>query len=134
GDVEAIYELRNILVEGHSRDLTAGGVPKGAQVVLSTEKDPSVTDTIIMANLGYFQFKANPGYWTLSLKEGRSTQVFKIESAGTKGYGVHPGDEEPDFSLVTFEGTTLFPRLSRKPGYEDANVLAPADAKTVKER
>src|SRR5947209_5815728 len=35
-DVRATYVLRNILIEGHSRDVTIGEPPAGAQLVLGT--------------------------------------------------------------------------------------------------
>lgn len=33
-----------------------------------------------MANLGYFQLKANPGVWYLNLREGRSSDIYQISS------------------------------------------------------
>jgi UDP-glucose:glycoprotein glucosyltransferase len=123
-DVEATYELENILIEGHSRDITSGVPPRGAELVLGTEKNPHFADTIIMANLGYFQFKANPGFFNIQLESGRSQEIFNIDSAGTKGYGPHPGDDTTEIALMSFQGTTLFPRLSRKPGQEEEDVLA----------
>ncbi|KAH7129335.1 UDP-glucose:glycoprotein glucosyltransferase-domain-containing protein [Dactylonectria estremocensis] len=122
GDIDATYELEHILIEGHSRE-NKRGAPKGAQVVLSTAKDPLLEDTIIMANLGYFQFKANPGFYSIQLKEGRSTEIFEIESVGGQGYAAVPGDEGTDIALMDFQGTTLYPRLNRKPGMEEAQVL-----------
>ncbi|KAF2802028.1 uncharacterized protein BDZ99DRAFT_552384 [Mytilinidion resinicola] len=124
GDIEAIYELENILIEGHSRDVTNGVPPRGAELVLGTQKNPHFADTIIMANLGYFQFKANPGFFKIQLKAGRSQEIFKIDSAGTRGYGPQPGDDTTEIALMSFQGTTLFPRLSRKPGQEAEDVLA----------
>lgn len=35
-------------------------------------------DTIVMANLGYFQLKANPGAMILRLREGRSSDIYNI--------------------------------------------------------
>jgi len=122
-DVDAIYELENILIEGHSRDVTVGPPPRGVQLYLGTEKDPQSADTIIMANLGYFQFKANPGYWKLQLQPGRSQQIFNIDSAGQAGYNPQPGDESTDITLMSFQGKTLYPRFSRKPGQEAEDVL-----------
>ncbi|KAJ9665182.1 killer toxin resistant protein [Coniosporium apollinis] len=124
-DIDATYELENILIEGHSRDITQGIPPRGTQLVLGTEKDPHFADTIIMANLGYFQFKANPGFYKLGLQAGRSTEIFTIDSAGTKGYNAQPGDETTEIALMSFQGVTLYPRLSRKPGKEDEDVLEP---------
>ena len=37
-------------------------------------------DTIVMANLGYFQLKANPGVWYLNLREGKSRDIYQISS------------------------------------------------------
>ncbi|KAF2876682.1 UDP-glucose:glyco protein glucosyltransferas-like protein [Massariosphaeria phaeospora] len=123
-DIDATYGLESILIEGHSRDVTnSGQPPRGAEVVLSTEKEPHFADTIIMANLGYFQFKANPGFYNIQLKNGRSHEVFNIDSAGTKGWAPQPNDETSEIVLMSFQGTTLFPRLSRKPGQEEADVL-----------
>ncbi|KAF5002196.1 hypothetical protein FDECE_10687 [Fusarium decemcellulare] len=126
GDVDATYELENILIEGHSRD-GKRGAPRGAQLALATEKDPLVTDTIVMANLGYFQFKANPGFYNIQLKEGRSADIFTIESVGAQGYEAVPGDEGTDIALMDFKGTTLYPRLKRKPGMEEVDVLESPD-------
>ena len=122
-NVDAIYELEHILIEGHSRDTTNGLPPRGVQLLLGTEKDSHFADTIIMANLGYFQFKANPGYWSLRLQPGRSTQIFTIDSAGQEGYSPQPGDASTDIALLSFQGKTLYPRLSRNYGQETEDVL-----------
>lgn len=124
GNIEAIYELEHILIEGHSRDVTNSVAPRGAELVLGTEKSPHFADTIIMANLGYFQFKANPGFFKIQLKNGRSQEIYKIDTAGTQGYGAQSGDDATGIALMSFQGTTLFPRLSRKPGQEQEDVLA----------
>ncbi|KAI0165086.1 UDP-glucose:glycoprotein glucosyltransferase [Hypoxylon sp. FL1284] len=121
-DVDAVYELEHILIEGHSREKTSSP-PRGVQLLLSTERDPHFDDTIIMANLGYFQFKANPGYYNINLKEGRSSEIFDIISVGAKGYNAVPGDEGTEAALMGFQGTTLYPRLKRKAGMELEDVL-----------
>ena len=129
-NVDAIYELEHILIEGHSRDVTVGPPPRGVQLYLGTEKDPHFADTIIMANLGYFQFKANPGYWKLQLQPGRSSQIFTIDSAGQSGYNPQPGDSSTDITLMSFQGKTLYPRLSRNPGMETEDVLEESTSPT----
>ncbi|KAK4664524.1 killer toxin resistant protein [Podospora pseudopauciseta] len=125
--VEAIYELENILIEGHSREMPSGAPPKGAQLVLGTESNPHIADTIIMANLGFFQFKANPGVYNLKLKEGRSSDIFTMVSVGAQGWAPAPGDENAEVTLMDFQGTTLYPRLTRNPGMEGEDVLEPTD-------
>lgn len=122
-DINAVYELEHILIEGHSRDVTTGSAPRGVQLLLGTEKDPHFADTLIMANLGYFQFKANPGHWNIRLQAGRSQQIYNIDSVGSQGYAPQPGDKTTEIALMSFQGKTLFPRLSRKPGQESEDVL-----------
>lgn len=122
-NVDAIYALEHILIEGHSRDVTTKTPPRGVQLILGTEDNPYFADTIIMANLGYFQFKAQPGLWQISLKPGRSEKLFNIDSVGGLGYHPQAGDENNEATLLSFQGLTLFPRLSRKPGYETEDVL-----------
>jgi UDP-glucose:glycoprotein glucosyltransferase len=124
GNVDATYELQNILIEGHSREKPGSQPPSGAQLVLGTEANKHFADTIIMDNLGFFQFKANPGYYNIQLQEGRSTEIFTIESVGPNGMAETPGDEGTDATLMDFQGTTLYPRLVRNPGMEDADILA----------
>ncbi|KAH8668454.1 UDP-glucose:glycoprotein glucosyltransferase-domain-containing protein [Xylariales sp. PMI_506] len=126
-DVEATYELEHILIEGHSRD-AHGTPPRGAQLVLSTESDPHFADTLIMSNLGYFQFKANPGFYSIKLKDGRSSDIFTISSLGAKGFNPVHGDEGSEIALMDFQGTTLYPRINRKPGMETADVLQESDS------
>ncbi|KAI1100428.1 UDP-glucose:glycoprotein glucosyltransferase [Jackrogersella minutella] len=121
-DIDAVYELEHILIEGHSRE-TTGSPPRGVQLLLGSERDAHFDDTIIMANLGYFQFKANPGYYNIHLKEGRSSEIFNIISVGAKGYNAVPGDEGTEVALMGFQGTTLYPRLERKSGMELEDVL-----------
>ncbi|KAJ0317552.1 hypothetical protein COL5a_011120 [Colletotrichum fioriniae] len=130
-NVHASYELESILIEGHSREGGQSQPPRGAQVVLGTEKEPHFADTLIMANLGYFQFKANPGFYNIKLKEGRSTEIYTIDSIGAKGWAPVPGDEGTEVVLMDFQGTTLYPRLSRKPGQGESDVLAEPEDNSI---
>ena len=120
GDVTVSYELENILIEGHSHDNTNNQAPRGAQLVLGTERDPHAADTIIMANLGYFQFKAHPGHYKISLQDGRSSDIFQIDSLQNSGK-----DTSTHVALMSFQGVTLYPQLSRKAGQETEDVLEP---------
>lgn len=126
-DVTAVYELEHILIEGHARS-TDSSAPRGVQLVLGTDSNPRVADTIIMANLGYLQFKANPGIYDITLEKGRSSEIFHIESTGGRGFAPVPGDETTEVALLDFLGTTLYPRLRRNPGKEDLDVLEESNA------
>ncbi|XP_066537014.1 UDP-glucose:glycoprotein glucosyltransferase 1 isoform X2 [Hoplias malabaricus] len=85
--VAAEYELEYLLLEGHCFDVSTGQPPRGLQFTLGTTSDPVIVDTIVMANLGYFQLKANPGAWILRLRKGRSDDIYKIYS--------HDGTDSP---------------------------------------
>ncbi|KAG0163854.1 hypothetical protein DFQ28_011083 [Apophysomyces sp. BC1034] len=121
--VSAVYELERILIEGHCVDSATQGAPRGLQFVLGTESNPATTDTIVMANLGYFQLKASPGVWELALREGRSSQVYHIESVGTEGKW-EKENQKKVLALTSFEGLTVFPQVKKNAGMEDEDVLA----------
>ena len=50
----------------------------GLEFVLGSAGQPELFDTIVMANLGYFQLKAGPGAWVLRLREGRSRDTYSV--------------------------------------------------------
>lgn len=72
------FELEYLLLEGHAWDTALGTPPRGLQLVLGTRDRPETMDTIVMANLGYFQLKANPGAWIMRLRPGRSDDIYEI--------------------------------------------------------
>lgn len=76
--VWAEFELEHLLLEGHCFDISNGSPPRGLQFVLGTQNQPALFDTIVMANLGYFQLKASPGAWNLRLRHGRSADIYII--------------------------------------------------------
>ncbi|XP_050308475.1 UDP-glucose:glycoprotein glucosyltransferase isoform X2 [Anthonomus grandis grandis] len=86
-NVHSEYELEYLLLEGHCFEQTTGSPPRGLQITLGTENRPVIVDTIVMANLGYFQLKANPGAWLLRLRQGRSADIYDIVS--------HDGTDTP---------------------------------------
>lgn len=75
--------------------------------------------TIVMANLGYFQLKGNPGPWRLGIRPGRSSEIYSFESIGATGLSSDDVRKTGDSIFVsTLEGLTLYPRLRRNPGKE----------------
>ncbi|KRY68048.1 UDP-glucose:glycoprotein glucosyltransferase 1 [Trichinella pseudospiralis] len=80
GDVMAKFQLEYILLEGRCFDERSGSPPRGLQFTLGTFQEPFMFDTIVMANLGYFQLKANPGAWMLALREGKSAEIYEVKS------------------------------------------------------
>ena len=64
---------------GQCFDATTDQPTPGLEYVLGTASQPEMFDTIVMANLGYFQLKASPGAWTLRLREGKSADIYTIQ-------------------------------------------------------
>lgn len=135
--VEAVYKLRNILVEGHARDAVSTAPPRGLQFILGTRAFPAMVDTITMANFGYFQLQANPGVWKLRLREGRSRDIYEILNVGTnfralfQSSNVVSDDNMVDESVGAlvvvdgFDGVTVFVRARKKTGKQSEELLAP---------
>uniref|UniRef100_A0A0N4ZS70 UDP-glucose:glycoprotein glucosyltransferase n=1 Tax=Parastrongyloides trichosuri TaxID=131310 RepID=A0A0N4ZS70_PARTI len=120
-DIIAQFELRNILLEGHCFDDVTGSPPRGLQFDLSTKVKKSMYDTIVMANLGYFQLKSNPGIWDLSLREGKSKDIYDIVE--------HINTEKQDGEVVkvivnSLLGKVIKIKVSKKANKLDEHLLA----------
>ncbi|KAJ8270389.1 hypothetical protein GJAV_G00113890, partial [Gymnothorax javanicus] len=122
GGVAAEYELEYLLLEGHCFDVTTGQPPRGLQFTLGTPSDPVIVDTIVMANLGYFQLKANPGAWILRLRKGRSDDIYKIYS--------HEGTDSPSDAdnlivvLNNFKSKIIKVKVQKKPDKINEELLS----------
>ncbi|XP_049338457.1 UDP-glucose:glycoprotein glucosyltransferase 1 isoform X2 [Astyanax mexicanus] len=120
--VAAEYELEYLLLEGHCFDVSTGQPPRGLQFTLGTAADPVIVDTIVMANLGYFQLKANPGAWILRLRKGRSDDIYKIYS--------HDGTDSPaeaeDLIVVlnNFKSKIIKVKVQKKPDKMNEELLS----------
>jgi UDP-glucose:glycoprotein glucosyltransferase len=126
--INALLELESIILEGHSRDMPSQAPPRGLQLELSngSNKDKSniTVDTIVMANLGYWQLKANPGIWQLAIRPGKSSEVFDLESIGSDGMNSPDIRETGNLiAVTTLEGSTLYPRFRRNKGFETVELL-----------
>lgn len=120
--VAAEYELEHLLLEGHCFDVTTGQPPRGLQFTLGTASEPVIVDTIVMANLGYFQLKANPGAWILKMRKGRSDEIYKIYS--------HDGTDSPADSddiivvLNNFKSRIIKVKVQKKPDKFNEELLS----------
>jgi UDP-glucose:glycoprotein glucosyltransferase len=120
--VEATFELSNIIVEGHAREKVTNTPPRGLQLELSDGFH--ATNTLVMANLGYHQLQANPGLWTFSIREGRSSEVFTLDSMeGVSSAGPSVDGKAWQVLVTSFEGVTVFPKFTRKAGMEGVDLL-----------
>ncbi|KAL9537626.1 hypothetical protein MBANPS3_011610 [Mucor bainieri] len=133
--VSAVYELENILLEGHCLDSNSKSPPRGLEFEIATPSNHSHRDTLVMANLGYFQLKALPGVWNLGLREGRSSAIYSIEDIGTEGkwnWDASKQNKKAEhgsgvLALTSFEGITVMPLVHKNPGMESEDVLESAD-------
>lgn len=64
-----------------------------------------------MANLGYFQLKAEPGVWKLGLRDGPSKDIFSLE-----------GQNKP-VVVQSFQSVVVKVKVKRNPGKETASLL-----------
>ncbi|TRY97085.1 hypothetical protein DNTS_027277 [Danionella cerebrum] len=122
GVVNAVYELEYLLLEGHCFDVSTGQPPRGLQFTLGMRQEPLMHDTIVMANLGYFQLKANPGAWILRLREGRSEDIYQIQA--------HDGTDSPADSddiivvLNSFHSNIIKVKVQKKPDKLNQDLLS----------
>ncbi|THV04765.1 glycosyltransferase family 24 protein [Dendrothele bispora CBS 962.96] len=125
--LDANFELDYLVIEGHARESKTSSPPRGLQLELVSSSTP-FDDTQVVANLGYFQFKATPGVFHLQIREGRGKEIFTMESVGNEGWN-SPTVETigNEITLTSFEGLTLYPRLRRRPGMEMEDVLDDID-------
>ncbi|EFP90682.2 uncharacterized protein PGTG_16708 [Puccinia graminis f. sp. tritici CRL 75-36-700-3] len=121
--VEAIFQLEHIILAGHAREVPSDIPPRGLQIVLSDLLRNQEVDTIIMANLGYFQFKSAPGIHRLSIRPGRSLELYQFEKTDSSADG---NDESHQLlSLTTFNGLTIYPRVRKRPDKIGENLIQP---------
>ncbi|KAK0458728.1 UDP-glucose:glycoprotein glucosyltransferase-domain-containing protein, partial [Desarmillaria tabescens] len=122
--VDVVFDLDYIVVEGHARETVTGAPPRGVQLELRSGDNTAVDDTLITANLGYFQFKTKPGVFKLEIREGRGRDIFTIDSVGNEGWDSPSVDAVGnEITVTSFEGLTLYPRFNRVPGMETVDVL-----------
>ncbi|XP_076324138.1 UDP-glucose-glycoprotein glucosyltransferase isoform X3 [Tachypleus tridentatus] len=112
--VYAEFELEHLLLEGHCFEQSSGNPPRGLQFTLGTNSTPVMVDTIVMANLGYFQLKAEPGAWLLRLRQGRSSDIYEIVSH--EGTDSPPGSKDVAVIISNFRSHVIKVRVNKKSG------------------
>ncbi|XP_074155473.1 UDP-glucose:glycoprotein glucosyltransferase 2 isoform X1 [Sminthopsis crassicaudata] len=125
GTVRAEYELEYLLLEGQCFDETTRQPPRGLQFTLGMKKNPVMVDTIVMANLGYFQLKANPGAWILRLRQGKSEDIYQISRH--EGTDSPPDVDDVIVVLSNFKSKILKVQVQKKPDKIDEDILTDKD-------
>ncbi|XP_047366597.1 UDP-glucose:glycoprotein glucosyltransferase isoform X4 [Vespa velutina] len=120
--VHSEFELEHLLLEGHCFEAVMGNPPRGLQITLGTEKQPVMVDTIVMANLGYFQLKANPGEWHLRLRHGRSAEIYDITTVD--GQDVIQDGNNVKVLISSLKSHVLKVKVSKKPDKANMDLLS----------
>ncbi|POW09259.1 hypothetical protein PSTT_06979 [Puccinia striiformis] len=87
-------------------------------------------DTIIMANLGYFQFKSSPGIHRLSIRPGRSLELYQFEKTDSS-LGIDDDEPYQFLCLTTFNGLTIYPRVRKRPDKISESLIQPLSASST---
>lgn len=122
-----LFELQQLVMDGHAREKISTP-PTGLQLQLLAEGEGEdrdvVSDTQVMTNLGYLQFKAPPGVYDLSIRPGRGAEVFEMVSAGNDGWDSPTVSEAGNIvTLTSLDSNTIYPRFTRKKGMEHAEMF-----------
>lgn len=125
GPVHSEYELEHLLLEGHCFDAVSGAPPRGLQFILNTKDLKRTVDTLVMANLGYFQLKANPGAWNLRLRHGKSSDIYDITQVD--GPNVKHISNHTRVVILTFRSLVLKVRVTKKEGMQGVDLLSDSD-------
>ncbi|KAH8859143.1 UDP-glucose:glycoprotein glucosyltransferase 1 [Schistosoma japonicum] len=119
--VEAVFELEYLLLEGHCIEESSMKPPRGLQFTLGPTPTSEACDTIVMANLGYFQLKANPGSWHLRIRAGKSQKLYEI--SGQENSHVPASSKEIITLISNFRSKIIEVYVSKRAEYADESLL-----------
>ncbi|CAH9082160.1 unnamed protein product [Cuscuta europaea] len=123
--LQAVYELEALVLTGHCVEKDHDP-PRGLQLILGTKSSPHQVDTLVMANLGYWQMKVSPGVWYLQLASGRSSELYIMKEDGGDGSG-----EDTVLSkriiIDDLRGKLVHMEVVKRKGKEHEKLLVPID-------
>lgn len=117
--LQAVFELEALILTGHCSEKDHDP-PRGLQMILGTKKNPHLVDTLVMANLGYWQMKVSPGVWYLQLAPGRSSDLYLLQD----------GQEMRSTKRIIIDqlrGKPFHLGVVKKTGKEHEKLLIPSD-------
>ncbi|KAJ6389720.1 hypothetical protein OIU77_027940 [Salix suchowensis] len=128
--LQAVFELEALVLTGHCSEKDHEP-PRGLQLILGTKNNPHLVDTLVMANLGYWQMKVSPGVWYLQLAPGRSSELYAFKEDGD-------GNQEKLLSkLITINdlrGKVVHLEVVKKKGMEREKLLISIDDENNSQR
>ncbi|XP_012458584.1 UDP-glucose:glycoprotein glucosyltransferase [Gossypium raimondii] len=127
GDIrtlQAVFELEALVLTGHCAEKDRDP-PRGLQLILGTKNTPHLVDTIVMANLGYWQMKVSPGVWYLQLAPGRSSELYLFRDGGD--YGNQEKSLSKRITINDLRGKVVHLEVVKKKGKEQEKLLISSD-------
>ncbi|KAG8368795.1 hypothetical protein BUALT_Bualt15G0083900 [Buddleja alternifolia] len=121
--LQAVYELEALVLTGHCAEKDHEP-PRGLQLILGTKNTPHLVDTLVMANLGYWQMKVFPGVWYLQLAPGRSSELYVMKEDGE---GTQDTALLKRITIDDLRGKLVHMEVIKKKGMEREKLLVPAD-------
>ncbi|KAJ6704521.1 UDP-GLUCOSE GLYCOPROTEIN:GLUCOSYLTRANSFERASE [Salix viminalis] len=128
--LQAVFELEALVLTGHCSEKDHEP-PRGLQLILGTKNNPHLVDTLVMANLGYWQMKVSPGVWYLQLAPGRSSELYAFKEDGD-------GNQEKLLSkritINDLRGKVVHLEVVKKKGMEREKLLISIDDENNSQR
>ncbi|KAI8555132.1 hypothetical protein RHMOL_Rhmol05G0150600 [Rhododendron molle] len=121
--LQAVFELEALVLTGHCAEKDHEP-PRGLQLILGTESTPHLVDTIVMANLGYWQMKVSPGVWYLQLAPGKSSALYDMKEDGDGNQGLHSSKR---ITINDLRGKLVHLEVVKKKGKEYEKLLGPSN-------
>jgi UDP-glucose:glycoprotein glucosyltransferase len=114
---------RYILIQGSCVDAQTRSPVAGLELQVGTLGEGRSSDTLVMANLGYFQLRASAGLWHLRIRPGRSDTIYEIDSV--EGGELNSSRTSPVIALRDYMGRHVRLRVIRRPGQARTPLLDP---------
>ncbi|XP_065869567.1 UDP-glucose:glycoprotein glucosyltransferase isoform X2 [Euphorbia lathyris] len=121
--LQAVFELEALVLTGHCSEKDHDP-PRGLQLILGTKSTPHLVDTIVMANLGYWQMKVSPGVWYLQLAPGRSSELYVLKEDGAESLEKLLSKR---ITIYDLRGKVVHLEVAKKKGKEHEKLLISSD-------
>ncbi|KEG13947.1 UDP-glucose:glycoprotein glucosyltransferase [Trypanosoma grayi] len=132
----ATYRLNSILITGTAKETGMSSPPRGLPLMLRSSRDAApaaaagvTRDTLVMANLGYFQLQSAPGVWYLTVQPGDIATAFyisRINKAQVSNAANGPNNGEFNYTsgqsipivVTSFNGEYMTLEVAKTPGHK----------------
>ncbi|XP_010523682.1 PREDICTED: UDP-glucose:glycoprotein glucosyltransferase isoform X2 [Tarenaya hassleriana] len=121
--LQAVFELDALVLTGHCSEKDHEP-PRGLQLILGTKSRPHLVDTLVMANLGYWQMKVSPGVWYLQLAPGRSSELYILNGDHDEGQDQFLSKR---ITIDDLRGKVVHLEVVKKKGKEQEKLLVSSD-------